>query len=221
MSRCRGPRCGRQSRTSSRSRCAGPAVPGCRRQRPRLVGDVVEVEALVGLAVAEGRRRDAAAQRAERWRSPRRRRRRPAGARSPTWSTRPGSRSASLAEGRLERLGLRAVVQRRRGAVGVHVVDVVGADPGVVERQGDCAGGLAARPGRGPSGGGRRTWRRSRGSRPGSSAPRRLGRFGLLEHEGAGALAHHESVAARVERARDAGLRRWPPSRRTRRWRSG
>ena len=63
--RCTGPRCGRRSRTSSRSPTRPAVAVRGPAERARLVRDVVEVEALVGLAVAERRRRDAAAQGAE------------------------------------------------------------------------------------------------------------------------------------------------------------
>ena len=95
-------------------------------ERRAAVGHVVEVEPLVALLPADRRRRDAVAQRERAWRPPRPRRRRRAGGRSPTSSRRPGPRRRALAERRLERLGLGAVVERRRGAVGVDVVDVVG-----------------------------------------------------------------------------------------------
>ena len=55
-------RCARRSRTSWRGRRRLAVAD----QRARLVGDVVEVEPLVGLLVAERRRRDAVAQRQDR-----------------------------------------------------------------------------------------------------------------------------------------------------------
>ena len=78
---------------------------------------------------------------ASRWRPPRPRRRRRAGARSRTWSRTPGFARA-LAERELDRVRLGAVVERRRGAVRVDVVDRARADAGVGER-GAHGGGLA------------------------------------------------------------------------------
>ena len=63
-------------------------------ERPRLAGDVVEVELGVALLPADRRRRDAAPQRLDRGDRLDRARRRRAGGRSPTWSRRPGSRCA-------------------------------------------------------------------------------------------------------------------------------
>ncbi len=53
--RCRGRRCGRRSRTSSRSRSGARPL---RVERARLAGDVVEVEPVVGLLEVDRRRRD-------------------------------------------------------------------------------------------------------------------------------------------------------------------
>ncbi len=137
------------------------AVPRRRGERAGIVRDVVEVEALVGLAVSEGRRRDAAAQRAKG-------RDRLDGARGAQQvadrglGRGDGNAVCVVAQSQLERLGLRAVVERGRRSVRVHVVDLGRLDPGVFEREGDRAGGRAARTGRGRSGGGRRRWRRSR-----------------------------------------------------------
>ena len=123
--RGRGPRCGRRSRTSSRSRPARPravavararaASPG--RSRGRGPGRARPSRRSAGRSRAAARRAS---------RSPRPRRRRRAGGRSPTSSTRPAASRAASPSARLDRLGLAAVVERGRGAVGVDVVDVVG-----------------------------------------------------------------------------------------------
>ena len=90
-------------------------------------------------------------------RPPRRRRRRRAGARSPTWSRTTGIARGALAERGLQRDRLGAVVERRRGAVRVDVVDVRRrrrrrrASARADRRRGALAGRVAAR-----SGGGRR-----------------------------------------------------------------
>ena len=203
----RGPRCGRRTRTSSRSRPGLGPSPFARSSGARLAGHVVEVEVRVALAPADGRRGDARAAAPRPWRSPRPRRRRRAGGRSPTCR---GDRDLRrpLAERQLERLGLGAVVERGRGAVRVHVVD---RRPARARRRRSAE--LDRPRGVAPSGLGRGQVVGVGGRRVAEAArrgPRRpaLGRaLGVLEHEHAGALAHHEAVAAGVEGPRDAALR--------------
>ena len=114
-------RCGRRTRTSSTARSAGLPFDV---QRRGPSGHVVEVHALLGLLPASvgGAIRS---RRARRWRRPRPRRRRRAGGRSPTSVEETGISSARVAERELDRLRLGAVVERRRGAVRVDVVDVL------------------------------------------------------------------------------------------------
>ena len=100
-----------------------------------------------------------------------------------------------VAEGQLDRVGLVDVAERRRGAVRVEVLDLVGVDAGVAQRRRHRAAS------------GRRRWARSCGTRRRSCRSRQLGvdlgaaRLGvlvLLEHQHAGALAQHEAVAVLV-----------------------
>ena len=114
-------RCGRRSRTSWRSRPAAAS----RLQRARALRDVVEVELRVGLLVARawaGSAVDAAQDRRDRLDR--------AGGAEQVPDRRlgrgDGDRRGVLAERGLQRGRLGAVVERRRGAVGVDVDDVLG-----------------------------------------------------------------------------------------------
>ena len=106
------------TRGSGRRRC--PAVSA-----RALAGDVVEVELRVALLPADGRRRDSRGAAPRPWRSPRPRPAAPS--RCPIADLVERDRDARAARSpsaSLQRLGLGAVVERRRGAVGVDVVDV-------------------------------------------------------------------------------------------------
>ena len=148
----RAPRCGRRTRTSSRSPSGAAAVArsasGSRARRARSRGRgprrAPRSRASAGRPCRAGRARS---------RSPRPRRRRRAGGRSPTWSSETGASARSSPSAALDRVGLGAVVERGRGAVGVDVVDVARPRPGVRERQLD-----RARRRRGPSGSGAVRW---------------------------------------------------------------
>src|SRR6201992_2603615 len=117
-----------------------------------------------------------------------------------------GDVRGALAEGRLDRFRLRRVVERGRGAVGVDVVDVDGGDAGVGERELDRLRrrlALGLRRGQVVGVGGDAV--------AGDLAEdRRAALFGgllLLQHQHAGALAHHEAVATGVEGTRDTAGR--------------
>ena len=127
--RCRGRRCGRRSRTSSRSRRAarGPRRSCAARARaPRRARSRGRGRGRARPSRPSAARCRGAAPR--RSRSPRPRRRRRAGARSPTSSRRPGARRARSPSAAFSASVSRAVVERGRGAVRVHVVDLVGLD---------------------------------------------------------------------------------------------
>jgi len=107
----------------------------------------------------------------------------------------------------LERLARDEVheLETRRGGVRVHVVDLLGVDPGVGERGGDrtCTA-LPERIGVGDV-------ERVRAEAVAGELDVDTGAAGtrvlcFLEHEHGGALAHHEAVAAGVEGPADAGL---------------
>ena len=102
-------------------------------QRASRVRHVIEVEALVGLLVAQRGRRDPVAQ-GEDGRDGLD----GAGGAEQVPDRRLGRGHGDLpravAERQLDRLRLRAVVERRRGAVGVDVVDVGGRDAGALQR---------------------------------------------------------------------------------------
>ena len=109
--------------------------------------------------------------------------------------------AALVAQRGLDRRGLVAVVHRRRGAVGVDVVDVGRLPAGVAQREPDRARRALAR-GRGDVvgvGGGGVAGQPAEDRRAAPSR-HRLG----LEQQHARALAEDEAVAALVERARDA-----------------
>jgi hypothetical protein len=111
-----------------------------------------------------------------------------------------------LAERRLDRLRLGAVVQRRGGAMGVHVGHVARLGPGVLQRQLDRAPRAAALGLRR----GQVVRVRGRGvalQHPENACAALTRRRLLLEHQHAGALTEHEPVAAPVEGARYALLR--------------
>ena len=124
-------RCGHRSRTSSRGRSRAAARwPAADATRP----DVVEIELLVRLGQTDRRRRHAVGEGQQRGH----RLHRSGGAQQvPDRRLGRGDRyrTRALPEGELDRLGLGAVVQRCGGAVGVDVVDLRGAQPGVVERR--------------------------------------------------------------------------------------
>ena len=111
----------------------------------------------------------------------------------------------ALAEDALDRGRLGGVVGRRRGAVGVDVVDVVRRQAGVVERQADGAlGAFAVDAGRDDVVGVRAgAVAGELGEDAGAAA---LGVLQRLEDEDAGALGADEAVAVGVEGT--AGLRR-------------
>ena len=100
------------------------------------------------------------------WRSPRPRRRRRAGGRSRTSSRTPGSLGARSPSASLSATRLGAVVERRRGAVGVDVVDVRGRRGRRPQRARDRRWPPTRRSARARSGGRRRRWRRTRAPRP-------------------------------------------------------
>ncbi len=114
-----------------RDRRQGPAVAVA--ERARRVGHVVEVEPLIGLPVADRRRRDPVPQRLDRGDGLD-----ASGGAEQVADRRFGRGDRDLgplAEDRLDRVGFGAVVERGRGAVGVYVVDLGGLEPGV--REGD------------------------------------------------------------------------------------
>ena len=108
---------------------------------------------------------------------------------------------ATLAEQPLHRVELDLVAERRRGAVRVDVVEILRLDAGALQRRLHRAVGTIAAL-------------RRRGDMIGIARKTvaddlridaRATRFGMVqrfEHDGAGALAHHEAVAIPVERAR-------------------
>ena len=115
-----------------------------------------------------------------------------------------GDPSRRAAEGEPGGARLDAVVQLGRGAVVREVVDRLGREPRLAERErhGPRRFLAASRPG--ARGGARRRSRRSRGSRRRRGAPRARARSPVLEHEHPGALAEDEPVAV----ARRRGARR-------------
>ena len=106
-----------------------------------------------------------------------------------------------LAERELDHARLRAVADRRRRAVRVHVADLVGRDARVLERHREGARG--ARAGRVGVGDVRRVGRDAVAEQLGVDLrAARLRVLELLEHDHRARLAHHEAVALEVERAR-------------------
>ncbi|OQC26782.1 MAG: hypothetical protein BWX70_02306 [Verrucomicrobia bacterium ADurb.Bin070] len=105
-----------------------------------------------------------------------------------------------LAEDRLDRLGLHGVVERGRGAVGIHVIDILDAEARVLEcglDGADGTGGLGVRGGQvvGVAGG-------AVAGEFGIDAG--VARFSVrlsLEDQHRGALGHDKAVAACVKRA--------------------
>ena len=112
-------------------------------------------------------------------------------------------RPAALPTSALHRAELDFVAERRRGAVRVDVVDVAGGNSGAFDRHGHAAERPVA-------------VRRRRGDVIGVARQPVAGEFGInlgaarlgvverFQHHGAGALAHHETVAVLVVRARGA-----------------
>ena len=110
---------------------------------------------------------------------------------------------AALPTSALDRLQLDLVAERRRGAVGVDVVDVGGANAGALERRRHAAVGAVAVLGRRGDvvGVARQAVADDLGIDLGAA---RLGVLVFLEHDDAGALAHDEAVAVLVVGARGA-----------------
>src|SRR5215203_4224366 len=113
-------------------------------------------------------------------------------------------RAGGAADEALDRLELDLVAERRRGAVGVDVVDVRDVDAGALDRHLHAAIGAVAVLGRRGDvvGIARQAVADHLGVDPG--APRLRVRV-LLEHDDAGALAHDEAVAVAIVGARGAG----------------
>src|SRR5262249_41757119 len=108
-----------------------------------------------------------------------------------------------IADQTLYRVELDLVAQRRRGPVGIDVVDLGGRGAGALERHGHAAEGAVAILGRRGDvvGVAREAVADHFGIDLGAAA---LGAFVLFEHHDARPLAHHEAVAVTVIGARGA-----------------
>ena len=149
-------RCGRRSRTSSRSpsaaaRCAPAGAP--RRARSRGRGPRRAPPSPASAGRLRSRRASTVATASTAPAAPSR------------WpiadlSEETGTSRARSPSALLDGLGLRAVVQRRGGAMRVDPVDLSRLDAGVAQRERHGPRRARARPARARSGGGRRRWRR-------------------------------------------------------------